>query len=182
MTYSKKFLNAIHESKKRDIDVSDITIDLTSKFINDSNQEDILNLFKTAFEGKSEEDKGECLLVSLTMKKIVEDYFCTDAYITIGNVYYNDVVLHWCSYEYIDVLLKEPSFKQNFKSHVWLTLSSCEMIDFSLFNGFANLYPECDNLKNKIITDNNTKEANLIYNPIVIGTDFLKKSKLMKTL
>lgn len=120
--------------------------------------------------------KMECTGVSYNMLKLVQDYFCTDAYLTTGNISDGNIHFFECTLDYLKNLTFESNFKQKLKVHVWITLSSGEIIDFTFFRSMAANFPRWQPFKSKICMSPFIEKLGLMYKPMIIGEDFYIKT------
>ena len=111
------------------------------------------------------------------MLPLVEAYFCTDAYLTTGNVYDGGEAFYKCTEEYLlDVLENQVSVEDKLHVHTCITLSSGEIIDFTFMKGLSLKQSKWSLVKDVIILGDSKTKFNLDYMPMLVGEDFFRKA------
>ena len=65
--------------------------------------------------------------------------------------------------------------------HAWLTLPSMEVLDFSLPTSYAKVNNRPEDIGSAIAEHANKLSANgMTYKPLIVGEDFLVKSKILR--
>jgi hypothetical protein len=59
---------------------------------------------------------------------------------------------------------------------MWITLSSGEVIDFTYFRGMAKTFPQYEPFKSLITTTPLLEDLQLVYSPMIVGSDFYRKT------
>ena len=86
-----------------------------------------------------------------------------------------------CSLDYLkNILNEEKQFRNKLRVHMWITLSSGEIIDFTFFRSMTVNFPEYKGLNNVVITDSILEKHKLKYFPMLVGDDFYKQTGNMK--
>lgn len=134
------------------------------------------NLLKKWFGNIASADLvANCMGFNLNIQRLLEDYLSSDVYYTIGYI-----LLGKKPYFYIDdnIIRSMLENRFNFKPlniHVWLTLPTMEIIDFTFASTFANANnnPICDG---GIIAEKaDNLKGDISYHPVLIGDELLRK-------
>lgn len=134
------------------------------------------NLLKKWFGNIAPADLvANCMGFNLSIRPLLEEYLFSDVYYTIGYI-----LLNKKSYFYIDDNIIRSMLENRFdfkplNIHVWLTLPTMEILDFTLASTFAHanntsiydggiIAEKADNLK-----------SDISYHPVLIGDELLRK-------
>lgn len=172
MDYYKLFIEAAERTELWGFYPGDITLDLSARYIDEDSQEKLRELFASKYKGANEALQMECTSVSHKMLELVQEHFCTDAYLTTGNVFTGDTSHFECTLDYLKDLAKEKKFKPKLHVHVWITLSSGEIVDFTFLRSMAKAFPYYSSMKEYIVTDLLLEDLGKKYMPMIVGTDF----------
>ena len=133
-------------------------------------------MYESLYNGQDKTNRATCTKVSVDMLKIVEDYFSTDAYLTIGNVQSAGTFIYDCHESYLYKLLNNNEMDiDRLKIHVWITLSSGEVVDFTFFKGLSMRFHKYCQFENVIATKLYPEIKILDYIPMLVGIDFFRK-------
>ena len=176
MEYYRQFIEAIERTKSWGFDSGDITLDRSTKYINENSHSELIKLFEWNYDGLSDLKKTDCTNVSINMIELVKNLFSTDAYLTTGNLSSENGPFFDCSIEYLKSLAKDLKFNPKLKVHMWITLSSGEIVDFTFFRSMAWKYEHWKPMKSQILTSLIIDKLDLTYTPMIVGDDFYKRT------
>jgi hypothetical protein len=109
--------------------------------------------------------------------QLVKNHFNTDAYLTTGNLMHGKVMSFECTLDYLKNILSEgKKFRRKLKVHMWITLSSGEIIDFTFFRSMAANFPSYEPINNLIVTEPLLDVFELTYIPMIVGDDFYRRT------
>lgn len=170
--YYSEFIKAIKRTEEWGFDSGDITLDKSVSYIDEDSQAKLKELYNYKYKDVDEVLQMECTSVSLAMLELVQDHFCTDAYLTTGNVISGDISHFECTLDYLKSLTKDKKLKSKLHVHAWITLSSGEIIDFTFFRSMAKAFTHYTPNKDFIVTDLFIEKSDKIFIPMIIGADF----------
>lgn len=182
--YKDLFIDSIIRTKKHKLELNSPLIDTREKYIQPGVYEDINHLLCSAYP---DYEKGilafNCHKVSYFMKPILEKYFDTELYLTIGYISFSESTFFEINDNQITNLLthkpKEVQYKIPF--HVWLTLPSMEIIDLTFGQSFAKKSSEDIRMNQFILKHPDKLSGSMQYHPMIVGKDFLKSIGVLKT-
>lgn len=181
MTYYNQFVHAIKRTEAWQLNPGDITLDRSVTYISEKAEVDLLDLFIKNFGDLPEEEQASCTRISVNILPLVRSYFCTDAYLTIGNVNHQGLPYYECTLDYLSGLLRKPvTPHDNLYVHSWITLSSGEIVDFTFTKGLSLKSRLWKPYKDAIVLGDPSKSIfELEYMPMVVGEDYLLKAGAM---
>lgn len=176
MNYYYEFIRAIERTEDWGFDPGQIYLDKSVSFLDKNSHLELLELFEWNYKGLSDEMRMDCTNVSLNMLDLVQDHFCTDAFLTTGNLSSDNKSYFECSLDYLETVARSNKFNSKLKVHMWITLASGEIIDFTFLRSMAKFSSRYEPIKSQIVTSLLLEELQLIYSPMIIGSDFYKKT------
>lgn len=177
--YKFEFISAVFRTRRFKLKLDTPVIDTSEGYFSIEVYEGLKSLLYQTFpEMLSGGLAFRCADASYFMKPVVEKYLNTEAYLTIG--YFTNegkTSFHIDDTKINEILLlNDSTIKMRF--HVWLTLPSLEVIDFTIFNTLkdATQIP----ISEYLFTRSEMFDVNAGYHPVLIGEDFLRKSGYLK--
>lgn len=85
-------------------------------------------------------------------------------------------LLFECSLDYLKTVAGSNVFNSKLKVHMWITLASGEVIDFTFFGNMAEAFPHYESMRSFIVTSPFLDELKLVYHPMIVGSDFYRKT------
>jgi len=177
MSYYKEFINAVKQTETWGLNPGDIILDKSKKYLNENSASELLEMLECNYYGLEESAMLDCTNVSANMLELVENKFNTDAYLTTGNLLHGNVMSYECTLDYLKNMLSEGQKPgRKLKVHMWITLSSGEIIDFTFFRNMAINFSSYEPYKNLIVTEPILNVYKLTYIPMIVGDDFYRKT------
>ena len=181
--YKDHFIEAIERTYRLKISLDTPIIDSSETYIVPGVYEDLKRLLETEFpDFHSGSLAFNCHKVSYYMKSVLEKYFRTELYLTIGYFAVESKNSFYLDEEIIDTLFNKsyPIEDKGIPFHVWLTLPSLEIIDFTFGQSFAFNSEEQIPLDEFLFRHPDNLIGSLKYVPVLIGEDFLSKIGVLK--
>lgn len=124
---------------------------------------------------------AKCFDIHLRIKPALEKLYGTDVYYTLGHVDTGDMVRFKQTEESLKYHLQNK-FEPNaeFSLHAWLTLPSMEIIDIALPTSLAVVNGYKDGIGGAITEHADKLKKGLKYHPMLVGSDYLFKSGLIR--
>lgn len=176
MDYYTKFINAIERTEDWGFDTGEIFLDKSTTFLDKNSHYELLELFEWNYGALFDEARMDCTNVSLNMLNLVRNHFFTDAFLTTGNLSSEGKSQFECSLDYLKSVACSYVPYPKLKVHMWITLSSGEVIDFTYFRSMAKTFPQYEPLKSLITTTPLLEDLQLVYSPMIVGIDFYRKT------
>lgn len=176
MNYYTEFINAIERTENWGFDSGEIFLDKSTTFLDKNSHFELLELFEWNYKGLFDEARMDCTNVSVNMLNLVRNHFCTDAFLTTGNLSSDGISHFECSLDYLKSVACSNTPYPKLKVHMWITLSSGEVIDFTFFRSMAEALPRYEPMKSLIVTTPLLEDLQLIYSPMIVGSDFYRKT------
>lgn len=118
---------------------------------------------------------GSCVMIHRAIKPILENYFSTDVYLTLGSVAFNDKPGFVCNEEYIKDLLKH-GIQRSLSLHAWLTLPTMEIIDCTLNTTVAKITYDPRGIGRIVLEKaDSLAEKQIVFYPMLIGDELLRR-------
>lgn len=181
--YKNLFIDAIKRTAIHKLELDTPLIDTLEQYIQVGVYEDITLLLNSEYP---EFEKGilafNCHKVSYSMKPILEKYFETELYLTIGYVSAGETTFFEVNESQITNLLiqKPKEVQETIPFHVWLTLPSMEIIDLTFGQSFAKKSTEDIPMNQFLLRHPDQLSGSMQYHPMIIGEDFLKSVGVLK--
>lgn len=181
--YKDHFIKAIERTYRLKISLDSPLVDSSETYIVPGVYEDLKRLLITEFpDFHSGSLAFNCHKVSYYMKSVLEKYFGTELYLTIGYITMEAYNYFSLDQEKISALLNRTYSIDDkvIPFHVWLTLPSLEIIDFTFGQSFASNSEEQIPLNEFLFRHPDNLIGSLKYIPVLIGEDFLSKIGVLK--
>ncbi|RYY02293.1 MAG: hypothetical protein EOO53_11865 [Gammaproteobacteria bacterium] len=117
----------------------------------------------------------QCFFIHSLIKDPIEKLFGTEAYFTLGYVELEKRNLFYHDETYLSMLLKKGIQNPQLNLHAWITLSSMEIIDFSLSTSYAYVNGDYEKSFGIIACHPDELKGHMKYHPTLVGDDFLKQ-------
>lgn len=176
MSYYLEFISAIERTKDWGFDSGEIFLDKSTSFLNKNSHLELLKLFEWNYKDLTDETRIDCTNVSVNMLELVSDHFCTDAYLTTGNISVENKPFFECTVDYLREIASKNRFNPKLKVHMWITLSSGEIIDFTFLRSMAKVHKNCELYKSVVMITPFLGDLRLVYTPMIVGSDFYRKT------
>jgi len=181
--YKKMFIDAIKRTENHKLELDPPLIDMFEQYIQVGVYDDITVLLNSEYP---DYEKGvlafNCHRVSYFMKPILEKYFDTELYLTIGYISNGESTYFPISESQITNLLieKPKEVQETIPFHVWLTLPSLEIIDLTFGQSFAEKSTEDIPMNQFLLRHPDQIYGSMKYHPMIIGEGFLKSIGVLK--
>ena len=124
---------------------------------------------------------AQCLGIHFLLKPYVDEFFGVDSTITVGHI---DRKVGGKTFfepfeQRLEYLRSPIDLKSPINIHVWLTLPTLEILDFTLPSTLAKAY-NLKHLEGAIIGQHGDDDNDLFYKPEFVGQEFLYKSGFMQ--
>lgn len=122
---------------------------------------------------------GQCLSYHLRLRSALRDYFGTEVTYTIGYVSMGEETIFEQTEEQMKGLMSSKGFRPLLNIHAWLTLPTCEVMDFTLPTTYAVMnqteqgYGE--GYGGVIAGHADHLQQGVRYRPMLLGEDYLRK-------
>ncbi|MEM3335859.1 MAG: hypothetical protein QXY47_07500 [Thermoplasmata archaeon] len=175
--YYQEFLLAIERTKNFKLSIPEINIKPQKRLLSN---EVINQLPEVIFQNfgylTPEQLINNCIEIHFNLRQVIENFLRAKTYYTIGYITINNVSIFKINEEDIKSYLQNKITKPvNF--HSWLTLESLEIIDLTLPTTIAVIKNLPQKTGGIIAKHPNELSGNLVYHPMLVGTDFLLKIK-----
>lgn len=117
---------------------------------------------------------ANCMGFHYILKPLFEYQLTSDVYFTLGYVTVEDDKFFYINDAMIAELLRE-GVKSTLSIHAWLTLPTMEILDFTLLTTYAQAKNIPEGMGGVISKKADDLSGNMIYHPILIGDNFLRK-------
>ncbi|WP_430404271.1 hypothetical protein [Fluviicola sp.] len=176
MNYYSEFVNAVERTENWGFDPGEITLDKSVSYLDRNSHFELLELFERNHNNPFDESLMDCTHVSIRMLDSVRDHFSTDAFLTTGDLSSDGESYYNCSVDYLKIVARGKEFNPKLNIHMWITLSSGEIIDFTFFRSMAKAFSRYAPMKSLIVITPFLEDLQLVYSPMIIGSDFYKKT------
>ncbi|OHE05047.1 hypothetical protein [Sulfurimonas sp. RIFOXYB12_FULL_35_9] len=177
ITYKDEYKEAIRRTKRLKLKLPNVDI----------NDEIFLNKkFKEAFDGvinkysfQTKDLYLRCYDFNYNIKKVLDNQLEYNFMYTIGYIEIDGEPYFKSTEEDLLKMIKHEQADYNLdgiKIHVWLTLPSMEIIDFTLSTTLNNIFSNIP--KGGVIMRHADANNYIKYKPLLIGDDFFKKIKV----
>ena len=179
MTYKREFLEAIEVSKRLGAKEPVKTcLDSSTPILTEDLKKRIYSFFQSNFVDHPEYKKilsGGCVAVSSMLKPLIESMINDEVIITLGYIKcLGDRQFNASVAEFENARLKGIK-KLKWETHVWLTLPSYEVIDFTLYYTLTSINPAFKSVLP--IVRMNTVEFNgsdkVELHPLIVGEEIM---------
>lgn len=123
----------------------------------------------------TEEVAAQCLSYHMRLLPILSDYFKTELTYTIGHVTMGNTTLFEQTEEQMQALISSGIEHPQLQIHAWLTLPTCEIMDFTLPTTYAVINKTMDGYGSVLAGHADKLLNNVYYRPMLIGDDYLRK-------
>jgi hypothetical protein len=138
--------------------------------------QDIPYIVRDALGDAAAEDvAAQCLSYHMRLLPILSDYFKTELTYTIGHVSMGAETLFEQSENQMQALIASGVEHPQLKIHAWLTLPTCEIMDFTLPTTYAVVNKTRDGYGSVLAGHADKLLNNVYYHPMLIGEDYLRK-------
>lgn len=176
MEYYTEFIKAIERTEGWGFDIGEMFLDKSVTFLDKNSHFELLDLFEWNYKDLNDEIRMDCTNVSVNMLDLVRNHFNTDAFLTTGNLSSDNLPHFECTLDYLKSIALSKTPYPKLKVHMWITLSSGEIIDFTFFRSMAKVFPNYEPYKSIVLTTPLIEDLKLIYNPMIVGSDFYRKT------
>ncbi|MFT7109910.1 MAG: hypothetical protein ACI843_001577 [Psychrobacter glaciei] len=121
---------------------------------------------------------GRCVTVSFEAMPLVREVFKVEPILTIGWLTSEDKVKFYKSPEEIRNLILNGSNGELFGMHVWITLPTMEVLDFT-FATSCGVVQSDESLIGQIIAGHMDELIGMSFHPSLVGDDVLMNSNLL---
>lgn len=138
--------------------------------------QDIPYIVRDALGDTTAEDvAAQCLSYHMRLLPILSDYFKTELTYTIGHVKMGAKTLFEQTEEQMEALIKGGIEHPQLQIHAWLTLPTCEIMDFTLPTTYAVINKTTDGYGSVLAGHADKLLNNVYYRPMLIGDDYLRR-------
>ena len=123
----------------------------------------------------AEEVAAQCLSYHMRLLPILSDYFRTELTYTIGYVSMGKETLFEQSEEQMKALLETGIENPQLQIHAWLTLPTCEIMDFTLPTTYAVVNKTKEGYGSVLAGHADRLLNNVQYRPMLLGEDYLRR-------
>jgi hypothetical protein len=176
MNYYTEFINAVKRTETWGFNTGEIILDKGKTFLDRNSHFELFELFEWNYKGLSDSTRMDCTNVSVNMLELVRDHFCTDAYLTTGNITADNKPFFECTVDYLRDIASKTQFNPKLKVHMWITLSSGEIVDFTFLRSMAKVNKDYEPYKSVVMTTPFLEDLKLVYSPMIVGSDFYRKT------
>lgn len=146
------------------------------ELLNQQVYNDIPYIVRDAFGNVgAEEIAAQCLSYHMRLLPVLNDYFETELTYTVGYVCMGDNTLFEQSEEQMSALIADGIKKRELQIHAWLTLPTCEIMDFTLPTTFAVINKTQEGYGSVLSGHADKLLHNVRYRPMLLGEDYLRK-------
>lgn len=119
---------------------------------------------------------AKCILVHRRMKPLLEQYFASDIYLSVGYFTILEQPQFYFDETYIHHLITK-GLKSAIRIHMWLTLPTMEIIDLTMCSSLVKICRSGSFIENGIIAmeADSLANKNVVYYPMLIGDDLLRR-------
>ncbi|WP_343747997.1 hypothetical protein [Fluviicola sp.] len=175
--YQQTFIEAIERTKRLNLKLDVPVLDSQDTYIKPFHYEDLRDLLCHKFpEFINGELALQCATVSYFMKPLVDKYLECESLITCGYFILGDATSFFIDEDFVIKLLKEKQKNRIIGFHVWLTLPSLEIIDFTIGQTYARVGKDIPIHEYVFKHPNTMQEGSLQFHPVILGEDFLRKT------
>ena len=180
--YEIEFFEAVDRTKNFSLNLPQIEGITTKQYLEDTIFENKLSVFcQEELPTFSVNDiSAQCIKIHYDFKKKLEKLFNIPIYYTIGYVQIDDNKMFYNSEESLKELLVQGMLKNTVNIHVWLTLPSMEILDFSFPTTYGKVTGNKNMYGRTIILHPDNLTGGMSYHPMLIGDDFLFKIGAIK--
>lgn len=132
--------------------------------------------------GELDEDDvvAQCLSLHMRLKPVIEQILGCNAFYTIGWVSFKDSEIFKQTEESLSEMLESGITGPDVNIHAWLTLPSMEVLDFSLPTTYAKVNGIEEGKGGVIAMYASDLADGMMYQPMLVGEEFLAKSGAMR--
>ena len=176
--YRLEFIRAVARTESLGLSAGEIILENDICYLSGNSKYNINQLVEWNYKRvKDRTQLAECIRVHYYMLPLIREFISQEAYITIGDVIDGGTPTYGTNQEYLNSILSHPQIKDKIKVHVWITLSSSEIIDLTIIRGMYVGKPEFELYENMYVIGRDIHDLGLVYKPMIVGTDFLVKTK-----
>ncbi|HEA15753.1 MAG TPA: hypothetical protein ENH88_04745 [Pseudoalteromonas prydzensis] len=179
--YKTEFIEAVKRSSRLGLTVPDVGSCDSSSFLQKTNPIELATVIKKEMGLLTEKEiVGQCLSLHYRLKQVFTDFFDCPIFYTIGYVEFKNSTMFKQTEESLVEMLK-TGVEGEVSLHAWLTLPSMEVLDFSLPTSYAKVNNIPEGIGSAIAEQANKLSSNgMTYKPLIVGEDFLFKSKIVR--
>ncbi|MFN3769419.1 MAG: hypothetical protein ACK4TD_13700 [Ectopseudomonas guguanensis] len=123
----------------------------------------------------AEEVAAQCLSYHMRLLPVLSDYFGTELTYTIGYVSMGKETLFEQSEDQMKALLATGIENPQLQIHAWLTLPTCEIMDFTLPTTYAVVNKAKEGYGSVLAGHADRLLNNVQYRPMLLGEDYLRR-------
>lgn len=179
--YKTEFIEAVKRSSRLGLTAPDVGSCNSASFLQKTNPTELAEVIQQEMGLLTEgEIVGQCLSLHYRLKQIFSDFFDCPVFYTIGYVEFKNSTMFKQTEESLAEMLK-TGVEGEVNLHAWLTLPSMEVLDFSLPTSYAKINNRPEGIGSAIAEHADKLSANsMTYKPLIVGEDFLVKSKILR--
>jgi len=181
--YKTEFIEAVKRASRLGLTAPDVGTCEDSSFLQKTNPIELAAVIKKELGLLTEKEVvGQCLSLHFRLKQVFTDFFDCPVFYTIGYVEFKNSAMFKQSEESLSQMLK-TGVNGEVSLHAWLTLPSMEILDFSLPTSYAKINNIPEGGGSAIANHADKLSANgMTYKPLIVGEDFLLKSKILRLI
>lgn len=122
-----------------------------------------------------DKQRDNCMGFHLGVKPFLEGYLSSDVYYTIGYLVKDKGRLYYLTDDMIESMLEKGFNNDRIYIHVWLTLPTMEILDFTFLTVYAELANKPDRKGEFYMGKAEELNDDIFYYPVLIGDGFLRK-------
>ncbi|MHB0818453.1 hypothetical protein ACYCFK_09255 [Stutzerimonas stutzeri] len=175
MTYLNEINEAINRASRLGIKTPNFQ-PMEGELLNQKVFQDIPHIVRDAMgDATIEEVAAQCLSYHMRLLPILSDYFRTELTYTIGYISAGSETLFEQTEEQMAALIKSGISQPQLNIHAWLTLPTCEIMDFTLPTTFAVTNKTKEGYGSVLAGHADRLRHNVRYRPMLLGEDYLRK-------
>lgn len=175
MAYQDELIEAIARAKRLGLQTPEFQ-PKEGRLLNQKVHQDIPYIVRDALGDVSvEQVASQCLSYHMKLLPILSDYFDEEITYTIGHVFMGDSTLFVQTEERMIALIKSGVDTPKLQIHAWLTLPTCEIMDFTLPTTYAVVNKTKEGLGSVLTGHADHLLNGLRYHPMLLGEDYLRR-------
>jgi hypothetical protein len=178
--YENEFNEALNRNRRFGLSVPDIVKPNVGRFITDKACAELPFFVKDKGLTQEEEVVLQCISFNFRLKEILSEYFKSPLYYTIGHVKINNDSMFEQSEKSLFTMLKNGITSPSINLHVWLTLPSMEILDYTLQTTYGRVNNDPRLIGNVIAQHPNDFTKSMSFHPMIIGEEFMQKIGAMQ--
>ncbi|WP_313025550.1 hypothetical protein [Pseudomonas lopnurensis] len=175
MTYLSEMNEAIARASRLGLKTPNFQL-MEGQLLNQKVYQDIPYIVRDAMGDASlEEVAAQCLSYHMRLLPILNDYFGTELTYTIGHVAVGSKIYFEQTEDQMQALIKSGVTQPQLSIHAWLTLPTCEILDFTLPTTFAMLSKTKEGYGSVLSGHADRLLNDVSYHPMLLGEDYLRR-------